>query len=267
MNINASGRRWARGFLVLALIVSVVGNVAHTVLADSEISLWLRVPGAVVWPMFTFGAVEILVRVIWEKRAPHVFARLFLLAVSIPAAITSYEHLFQLLKMSGESMWIAVIGPAAIDGMMIGCTMVLLFTRNVPTVETTPVNLDAAEERLERLVAEQTFADEVRLAQEMSIEEVSPLPELSAAPLAPPIPRVASKRATRSQWDARRVAELAVDGAKARIISETLKVPPATAARFAKVARILKADPRATIDPSEKVHPDHVAIMRELVSR
>ena len=47
---NVSGRRWARTFLALALFVSVVGNVAHTVLAKSEISLWLRVPGAVIWP-------------------------------------------------------------------------------------------------------------------------------------------------------------------------------------------------------------------------
>lgn len=254
MSDNANGRRWARGFLILALAVSVVGNIAHTVLADSAISLWLRVPGAVVWPVFLFGAIEVLVRITWQRRAAHTFARVFLLAVSIPAAITSYEHLYGLLKMMGESAWIAVIGPAAIDGMMIGCTMVLLFTRHI---EPANLNVDAELERLERLLAEQDFAADVRKAEEMSVD----LP-------APVSPAPAGVRRVRGDWDARRVSELAVDGEKASFIAAKEGVSPATASRFTRVAKMLKANPAAEIDSrTEKVHPDHIAIMRQLVSR
>lgn len=259
MNENTNGRAWARTFLILALAVSIVGNVAHTVLADSEISLWLRIPGAVVWPVFTFGAIEVVVRVIWRPSLAHRFARLMVLVPAVPAAITSYEHLYKLLFMAGESQWIAVIGPAAIDGMMIGCTMVLLFTRRVNT--TAPVNVDAAMLRLERLVAEQLIEDIA------PVSPAFPIP-VSPAPVSPaPSLNGSSTRRPRNTWDARRVAEMAIDGAKARQISESLSVPPATAARFAKVARLLRENPRADISRDEKVHPDHVQIMRELVAR
>lgn len=131
MNGDMNGRRWARGFLIISLIVSLVGNVAHTWLADSDISLWLRVPGAVLWPILTFGAIEIVIRVSWETRRTHTFARATVLSVSIPAVVTSYEHLHSLLVMMGENVFIAIIGPLSIDGMMIGCTLTLLFTRPV----------------------------------------------------------------------------------------------------------------------------------------
>lgn len=254
---NANGRKWARTFLVLALAVSITGNVAHTVLAESTISLWLRIPGAVIWPVFTFGAIEVVVRVIWQRTAAHRFARMMVLVPAIPAAITSYEHLYKLLLMSGESQWIAVIGPAAIDGMMIGCTMVLLFTRTVQA----PIDVDGSMARLEMLVAEQMIEDAMPVSPAPSIEDVVPVS---------PAPRVngsAGTRRPRGTWDARRVAEMAIDGKKAAQITAELSVPSATAARFAKVARILRENPAAEISRTEKVHPDHVQIMRSLVGR
>jgi hypothetical protein len=251
---NANGRKWARTFLVLALAVSITGNVAHTVLAESTISLWLRIPGAVIWPVFTFGAIEIVVRVVWQRTAAHRFARAMVLAVATPAVITSYEHLYKLLLMSGESQWIAVIGPAAIDGMMIGCTMVLLFTRTVQA----PIDVDGSMARLEMLVAEQMIEDAMPVSVVPSIEDVAPVS---------PAPRVNGTRRPRGTWDARRVAEMAIDGKKAAQITAELSVPSATAARFAKVARILRENPAAEISRTEKVHPDHVQIMRSLVGR
>lgn len=255
MTNNANGRKWARTFLVLALAVSITGNVAHTVLAESAISLWLRIPGAVIWPVFTFGAIEVVVRVIWQRTVAHRFARLMVLVPAIPAAITSYEHLYRLLLMSGESQWIAIIGPAAIDGMMIGCTMVLLFTRTMQPTAPVDVDVDEAIERLEMLLAEQTI-------NELPIP-VSPAVELPI----PVLPTPTGTRRPRGTWDARRVAEMAIDGKKAAQITAELSVPSATAARFAKVARILRENPAAEISRTEKVHPDHVQIMRSLVGR
>lgn len=126
---NSNGRAWARFWLVAALVVSIIANVTHTVLADSEITLWLRVPGAVIWPAFTFAGIEIVTRIIWERRLSHYVARFAVMAPAVAAAITSYEHQFNLLGMMGERHFIQVIGPVAIDGLMIGCTMTLLFTR------------------------------------------------------------------------------------------------------------------------------------------
>lgn len=129
---NTNGRRWARFWLIVALAVSVVANVAHTVLATSDISLWLRVPGAVVWPLFTFAGIEVVVRMIWERRWTHSVTRWCILAAAVPAAITSYSHQYSLLGLMGEERHTQIIGPLAIDGFMVGLTMALLLTRPVP---------------------------------------------------------------------------------------------------------------------------------------
>lgn len=252
---NISGRRWARTFLALALFVSVVGNVAHTVLAESEISLWLRVPGAVIWPVFTFGAIEIIVRMIWERSWTHNIARNILLLPAIPAAITSYEHLYSLLLLMGERAFIAMIGPLAIDGMMIGCTMVLLFTR--PGLTPTAVDLDELLERYD------VNGDWDR-ALEMELEQTQEIVPVSPAPTGPSV-----SRTPRATWDARVVAEMSVDGRRTQEIVDA--VPGAgrsTVDRFRKVAKMLQADPRAVIDAkAEKLRPEHIHLMRELVSR
>lgn len=129
---NTSGRRWARFALVATLFVSVVANITHAVLADSEITLWLRVPGAAIWPILSFLAIEIIVRIVWRRTWAHALARLFILGPAVPAVIVSYEHQERLLRMMGESGIVQAIGPLAIDGLMIGCTLALLFTRPTP---------------------------------------------------------------------------------------------------------------------------------------
>lgn len=256
MSDNTNGRRWARFGLIASLAISVVGNVAHTVLADSEISLWLRVPGAVVWPLFAFAAIEILVRVIWRSNVSHRFARFMLVMPAVPAAITSYEHLHSLLGTMSENRFIAVIGPLAIDGLMIGCTLTLLFTRNVQNAqpELVPINLDDIEARLEAVLAEQQHADALAL-NDWTMAELDSVP-VSPAPI--------GTRKARSTWDASVVIPQVIDGAKFADID----VPQATYYRLKKVASILKADPRADIDPkTEKVSPEHIEAMRRMVGR
>lgn len=245
---NSDGRRWARVFLGLALFVSMVGNVTHTVLAESSISLWLRVPGAILWPLFTFGGIEIIVRMIWERRWTHSFARNMVLFPALPAAIISYEHLYSLLLLMGERQFIAFIGPLAIDGMMVGCTMALLFTRKVA-------------EQAAPIVAE-VDVDEVLSRHGVGQEEM-PIP-ISPAPQAP-----RTERAPRAvEWDVRQVAEMAADGVKAAEIHTATGVSPAVAGRFTKVAKALRANPAAEIDAkAEKIRPEAVRIMRELISR
>lgn len=129
MNENSqSGRTLTRFTLVVTLLISIVANVTHSTLAESVISPWLRVPGGVIWPTLTFLAIEIIVRVQWQSRWTHHLARFFVLGPAVPAAIISYEHQRNLLIMMGERGIVPIIGPLAIDGLMIGCTLALLFT-------------------------------------------------------------------------------------------------------------------------------------------
>jgi hypothetical protein len=138
---GANARRYVRNTLVFTLMISIIANITETTLAVSEISLWLRVPGAAVWPILAFCAIEILVRMLWERRFSHYLTRSLILIPGIPAVIVSYEHQRALLVSMGETGIVPFIGPIAIDGLMIGCTLALLVTRRpielpeVPEVE------------------------------------------------------------------------------------------------------------------------------------
>lgn len=241
MQDNVSGRRWAYGTLTGSLFASIVGNVAHTVLAQSSVSLALRVPFAVFWPLATFFAIEVLVRVIWEPRASHRLARFALATPAIPAAVTSYQHLHALLLLSGENVFISWIGPAAIDGLMIGCTLTLLFTRAARGV----------------LVEAPVSAPVAEMAELES-------PELPDAPVSP-APVSAPPRASRGEITPALSAavEALIDGVK------PVEGPGASRAvigRYGKVLRTLRNDPRAPIDHvAEKVRPELVETMRRAV--
>jgi hypothetical protein len=249
---NTDGRRWARTFLALALFVSVVGNVAHTVLADSTISLWLRVPGAVVWPLFTFGGIEIVVRMIWERSFTHRLGRNMVLLPAVPAAITSYQHLYSLLLMMGEERFIAFIGPLAIDGMMIGCTMVLLFTR--------PRSIAAELDAIDR---------EWSTAELDAIELPPPSAPTSPAPVtwtqdpAPENPSSSRIRAG-SQAQESAVRAMLAGTMKLEQVAQEHSVGLSTLRRYAKVHRTLHTNPHALIDVrAEKVRPELVNVIRE----
>lgn len=141
MSARVSGQGWSRLALGFGAAFSVAGNVTHTVLVDSPVSLILRIPFAVAWPLALFIAVEVLVRVPWRRRLLDVLGRLVLiLPVSAVAAVVSYQHLHQLMQLSGEDGFSSTIGPLAIDGLMMGGTVALLAIRFVllmRTAETT----------------------------------------------------------------------------------------------------------------------------------
>lgn len=258
MTDNSNGRKWARFWLVVALLVSVVANVAHTVLADSAISLWLRIPGAVVWPLFTFAGIEVVVRMIWERRWTHSVTRWAILAAAVPAAITSYTHQYNLLGMMGEAPHTQVIGPLAIDGFMVGLTMALLLTRPVPAGTEQPA--PAARAQLSELDADEVL--------ERWTEQLAPV---SPAPLTEQIEAVYANAVVGSEQPGeqprRRAGNAELEQKVRSLIADPeLKVGTenSTVRRYAKVARALRDNPAAVIDcKAEKVRPELVAIMRE----
>lgn len=241
MQDNTNGRRWAHTSLTLALGASMVGNVAHTVLADSSISLVLRVPGAIVWPLFTFLAIETLVRVIWERKGTHYFARTMLLFPAVPAAVVSYEHLFRLLLLMGETRFIAAVGPLAVDGLMIGCTLTVLFTRTLPAAPAPAV----------AVTTPATTAADVDVDRELEA-----LLDSETAPVEPKArtPRGEVAPALKAAVEALLTGDAVLEGAGAS---------RAVIGRYRKVLRELRENPHAVIDTArEKVRPELVDTMR-----
>lgn len=251
---NTSGKRWARGWLAFGAALSLMGNVAHTCLVTSSISLWLRLPLAVVWPVALFGGIEVLVRVVWRRKLIDIAGRfLLILPVSAVAAVVSYQHLHALMTLAGEDEFSALIGPLAIDGLMLGCTVALLAIRAAELLPAAPESPDL-DEIIERYLSGQDWDEAAK-------EELPGVPE--TAPVSPAAPRT-----PRAAWDYRKVAEMAVDGEPTQKIVDATGAGRSTVDRFRKVAKALRADPRAIIDSdAEKLRPEYVTAMRELVSR
>ena len=242
---NLSGKRWARFGLGLGAFLSVLGNEAHTFLTPSGVDITLRVILAFIWPAALFVAVEIFVRVAWRRRFIDYSGRALLIGpVSAVAAVVSYQHLHALMLLAAEDSFSALIGPVAIDGLMIGSTVALLAIRaatlaapSEPAEIPSPV-LDDWDTAIDELVATQ------------------PLP-----PTEPIEPRT---RTPRGQVDPKQqtAVSLILDGQdKASVL--TSGISSATYGRLAKVARILRDDPHAVIDPqAEKVRPELIDTIR-----
>lgn len=213
--VEIEGRSVTRFTLIVTLLISVIANITHAVRADSDVTLWLRVPGAAVWPLLSFLAIEIIVRVQWQSVFSHYLARTFVLGPAIPAVIVSYEHQSSLLTMMGENALVSTIGPLAIDGLMIGCTLALLFTRASESDEPAPVIADA----------------------ELPVEPVSALvePVLRTRALAAPD---ALSRAVKALQDGQSTADAA----------EVSGLSAPTVRRYAAVVRTLRRDANAPID-------------------
>lgn len=256
-----NGQKWATGGLIFGAAISLMGNVAHTFLADSTISLWLRVPLAVLWPVALFVGIEILVRIDWRRNFIDWIGRALLVGpVSAVAAVVSYLHLHSLMGMAGEDWFSKLIGPAAIDGLLLGSTVALLAIRAHRATPAPEIGLEETpdlEEIMERWDIRE-LTEESAGKSEISSEEI-----LSAIPVSP-----APVRTPRASWDARKVAEMAVDGARTQEIVDATSAGRSTVDRFRKVAKMLVANPRAEIDfAKEKLSAEHVTIMRELVTR
>jgi hypothetical protein len=149
MNVTTlSGRGWAYTGATLGGLVSIAANIAHSyVPPQGAPSDWAPKPGAVVgaivWPIFLFVAVEILARVAWPHGLTWQLLRWAgLLPVAVVAALVSYRHLSGLLAFYGEESIVCVLGPLAVDGLMVMAAGALLATvqQNSTTISTTTIS-------------------------------------------------------------------------------------------------------------------------------
>src|SRR5215813_13300651 len=128
------GRGWAYTGTILGGSASVAANVAHSFVPPINAPVgWQPQYGAITvsmaWPIFLFVAVEILIRVQWPSGiGSHLLRWCGLLPVAFVAAFVSYRHMSGLLAHYGEEHVVSVLGPLAVDGMMIMATGALYVT-------------------------------------------------------------------------------------------------------------------------------------------
>ncbi len=145
MKAKSTGRGWAYLGAALGAGVSIAANVAHSYVppgADELARLGVTaaeykphggaVGLAVFWPVALLVGIEVVARTPWRQKLGESFwetvARLGLVPVAAVAALVSYLHLSGLLAYYGEGDVTSVVGPAAIDGLMILCSGALIAT-------------------------------------------------------------------------------------------------------------------------------------------
>ncbi|GIE96684.1 DUF2637 domain-containing protein [Paractinoplanes rishiriensis] len=247
---SVSGRGWAYIGAALGGSVSIAANVAHSYVPPVGAAAgWTPQPGAVVgaifWPLALFVATEILARVAWPSGRGWTALRFGgLLPVALVAAFVSYKHLAGLLAFYGEDSLTAMLGPLAVDGLMVMATGALLATGRRATdtaADVAPVVTQAVID---------AGPDREQLA-----------PEPPAAPAAEPVAPVTKppvKRVTPRPASAAKVAKAAakMPGASAAAIAEKAGVSPSTARRHLAALRATDASP---IAPVAAQTPDLIA--------
>jgi hypothetical protein len=126
--VKQPGRGWAYIGVVGGGTVSIAANIAHSFLPPVGASAdWSPEAGAVgfavAWPVVLFIGVEIFIRTVWPTGwGYHLVRWAGLLPVAGVAALVSYKHLSGLLAHYGEEPIVCIVGPLAIDGLMIMAT-------------------------------------------------------------------------------------------------------------------------------------------------
>jgi hypothetical protein len=139
---SLSGRRWAYIGAALGGIASIAANVAHSFVPPQGAGAgWSPMPGAVVaaffWPAALFVATEILTRVAWPSGWTWQLLRWAgMLPVAAVAAMVSYRHLSGLLAYYGEDDIGSVLGPLAVDGLMVIATGAMYATGSAKPTRT-----------------------------------------------------------------------------------------------------------------------------------
>ena len=249
---SVSGRGWAYIGAALGGTVSIAANVAHSYVPPTGApSDWTPQTGAVVgaifWPVALFVATEILARVAWPS-GHHWTALRFggLLPVALVAAFVSYKHLAGLLDFYGEDALTAMLGPLAVDGLMVMATGALLATANRAAATTESV---VPAEAPAPVVAEVT---EPEAPAAPAVVEV-PAPAVTEVPAsAGAVKKTPAKRVTPRPVSAAKVAKAAAKLPHAPVseIAAKAGVSVSTARRHLAALRVTDASPSAPV-PAE----------------
>lgn len=240
---SVSGRGWAYIGAALGGTVSIAANVAHSYVPPAAAPAnWTpqtgAVVGAVFWPVALFVATEILARVAWPTGRGWSFLRFAgLLPVALVAAFVSYRHLSGLLGFYGEDSLTVMLGPLAVDGLMVMATGALLATAR----------------RSAALAEDVAPVESPAPAAELAAPEplAAPVIEDQPAPT-PPVKKTPAKRVTPRPASAEKVARVAakMPGAPVAQIAAKAGVSPSTARRHLAALSATDASPSAPV-PAE----------------
>ncbi len=193
---SLSGRRWAYIGAALGGTVSIAANIAHSYVPPSGAAEgWSpnggAVIGAVFWLVALFVATEILTRVAWPSgRTWWLLRWTGMLPVAFVAALVSYRHLSGLLAFYGEESIVCVLGPLAVDGLMVMATGAILATghhsQTTPSMST-PAIPDTAVRPAPTLPAVPTPQPATPVPV-VPAPQPTPEPTVAEAALAAPIP-------------------------------------------------------------------------------
>jgi len=120
---------WAFTWLAFALGISasVAANVTHSFVAANGNPEIGAVIASAFWPIALYFATEVMARVSWPRAWYYWLARWGGLgSVAVVAGIVSYRHLSGLLTHYGEDVYVATLGPVAVDGLMVIAATALL---------------------------------------------------------------------------------------------------------------------------------------------
>jgi hypothetical protein len=174
--------------------------------------------------------------------------------------------------MLGERWFVALIGPLAIDGAMIGCTMALLFTRAQPAIAPGPVDVDAVLSKW--AVDEQP--EELPVPVSPMVGAMTPLISSADVPISwapmneqtqPDVPAEQPrerKRASKEQLEA--AVLMLLDGVlSVPDIAEKTTVGASTLLKYDRARRVLRDNIHAELVPevSKGLRPEMIALMRQ----
>lgn len=250
MNVQPS-TKLVRRTLFFTLGLSVLANVGHTLLADSQVPVWLRMIGAIAWPVLVFLGVDITVKTAWDaitgRRGGIWLARLLILVPGIPAGITSYEHMHAVLLAMDEKPFIALIGPGAVDLMMIGCTITLVLLQRIPP-PVAPIETDRAQIAFEEAM-------------------ITPWTPEHGEELARKVRQ--SSRAPRNPGQQEKAIEMMMAGQGTEAVEQGL-MGASTMRRYQRAERILRTNPGAYSSAediaAEKVRPELIGQIRGAIA-
>lgn len=129
-----NGRGWAYAGAWVGGALSVAGNIGNSfVPPDNALSTWGPNPGHVIvsaaWPLALVIVAEVVIRTRWPKAWYWICLRLIgLVPVGAVSGVVSFRHLRDLLAFFGEDTIVQILGPIAVDGLMITCAAALFAT-------------------------------------------------------------------------------------------------------------------------------------------
>lgn len=214
---GTQGRGWAYTGAILGITVSVTANIAHARIPTHPHAG--AVAFAALWPLFLFVTIEIMARTPWPNLHRWKWVRFGgLSVVAVVAAIVSYRHQAGLLAFYGEDGLTTIIGPLAVDGLLLTATGALIATSR--TRQATPAPAATATAVIPAATVTPTPAP-VRVVQ----DKAAAVPPPVTTPRPPLSPPDRSRAYAAAHPDMTRDQQAAALGLSARTLARHLAKP------------------------------------------